>query len=111
MASISFAFSRQMCYNRGHMRILPNYIARNYATTLVAALLVLNFVMSVGLMFKVMQFFARGLSLGLVWKFLLASVPGTLSYSIPVSILASSLLVFGRLSSDSEISAMRASGI
>ena len=93
------------------MRILPNYIARNYATTLVAALLVLNFVMSVGLMFKVMQFFARGLSLGLVWKFLLASVPGTLSYSIPVSILASSLLVFGRLSSDSEISAMRASGI
>ena len=94
-----------------HMRILPNYIARNFITTLIVALLVLNFVMSVGLLFKVMRLFARGMSLGLVWDFIRAGMPGTLSYSIPISILVSSLLVFGRLSTDSEISAMRASGI
>ena len=92
------------------MKILPNYIARNFLATLVATLLVLNFVMSVGLFFKVMQYFARGMSLALVWDFLRVGIPGTLSYSIPISILASSILVFGRLSADGEISAMRACG-
>jgi Predicted permeases len=93
------------------MRILPNYIARSFLATLVAALLVLNFVMSVGLIFKVTQYIARGMSLELVLDFLRGGIPGTLSYSIPIAILVSSLLVFGRLSTDSEISAMRSSGI
>ena len=93
------------------MRILPNYIARSFLSTFVAALLVLNFVMSVGLLFKVTQYIARGMSFALVLDFLRGGIPGTLSYSIPIAILVSSLLVFGRLSTDSEISAMRSSGI
>lgn len=93
------------------MRILPRYIAASFLTTFVMSLLVLTFVMSVGLLFKVTQYIARGMSIGIVLDFIWGGIPGTLSYSIPIAALVSALLVFGRLSSDSEISAMRSSGI
>ena len=93
------------------MRILHRYIAASFLTTFVMALLVLSFVMSVGLLFKVTQYIARGMSIGIVLDFLWGGIPGTLSYSIPIACLVATLLVFGRLSSDQEISAMRACGI
>lgn len=93
------------------MRILHRYIAASFLTTFFMALLVLTFVMSVGLLFKVTQYIARGMSVGIVLDFIWGGIPGTLSYSIPIAALVSALLVFGRLSSDSEISAMRSSGI
>ncbi len=93
------------------MRILHRYIAASFLTTFFMALLVLSFVMSVGLLFKVTQYLARGMSMGIVLDFLWGGIPGTLSYSIPIACLVATLLVFGRLSSDQEISAMRACGI
>ncbi len=93
------------------MRILHRYIASNFLITFIMALLILSFVMSVGLLFKVTQYIARGMSFSIVLDFLWEGIPSTLSYSIPIAALVSALLVFGRLSSDSEISAMRAGGI
>lgn len=93
------------------MRILHRYIASSFLTTFIMALLVLSFVMSVGLLFKVTQYIARGMSIQLVLDFLWGGIPGTLSYSIPIACLVSTLLVFGHLSADQEISAMRACGI
>jgi len=93
------------------MKTIHRYIAGNFLTTFLMALLVLCFVMSVGLLFKATAYIAAGASLGLVGRFLWSGFPGTLSVSIPIAALASVLLVFGRLSSDSEISAMRACGI
>jgi lipopolysaccharide export system permease protein len=75
------------------------------------ALLVLSFVMSVGLLFKATGYIAAGASVALVAQFIWSGFPGTLSLSIPIAALVSALLVFGRLSSDSEISAMRACGV
>ncbi len=79
--------------------------------TFAMALVILSFVMSVGLLFKVTEYIAAGASASLVLRFLWTGFPGTLSLSIPIAALVSALLVFGRLSSDSEISAMRACGI
>lgn len=47
----------------------------------------------------------------IVLNFIWGGFPFTLSYSIPISLLICSLLVFGKLSSDSEIMAMRACGV
>ena len=93
------------------MRILHRYIASTFLSTFLLALLVLSFVMSVGLLFKVTQYIARGMSITIVLDFLWGGIPGTLSYSIPIAALVATLLIFARLSSDSEISAMRACGI
>jgi lipopolysaccharide export system permease protein len=67
--------------------------------------------MTIGGIFKLSSLIANGVD----WKplviILAISIPQVLSFSIPVSILISVLLVFGRLSSDSEIVAMQSCGI
>lgn len=93
------------------MKTIHQYIAGSFAATFLLALLVLSFVMSVGLLFKVTEYLAAGAPLALVMGFLWSGFPGTLSLSVPIAALVSALLVFGRLSSDGEISAMRACGI
>jgi lipopolysaccharide export system permease protein len=93
------------------LKTIHQYIAGSFVTTFLLALLVLCFVMSVGLLFKVTEYLAAGAPLALVMQFLWSGFPGTLSLSVPIAALVSALLVFGRLSSDGEISAMRACGI
>ena len=93
------------------MRTLHRYVLGAFLSTFSIALLILTFVMTVGLVFGSLKYIARGMSALLVLKFLWQNLPGTLSYSVPVAALVSSLLVFSRLSSDSEIAAMRACGV
>ena len=93
------------------MRILHRYIAQNLISTFLTSLVVLSFVMMVGLLFKATRYIASGASFMSVVQFIGFGFPGTLSMSIPISALVSTMLVFGRLSADSEISAMRACGV
>lgn len=93
------------------MNTLNKYISSQFLLTFFMALVVLSFVMSVGLIFKAVSLISRGASTEIVLRFIWGGFPFTLSYSIPISLLVCSLLVFGRLSSDSEIMAMRACGV
>ena len=93
------------------MRILHRYIATNLLSAFLTSLLVLSFVMMIGLLFKATKYIAEGASFMSVLQFLGFGFPGTLSISIPIAALVSTMLVFGRLSADSEISAMRACGV
>ena len=54
---------------------------------------------------------ARGLPVGIVGRFFLYNIPYSFAFSIPISALFSTLLIFGRMSADSEISAMKSSGL
>ena len=93
------------------MKTLHRYILSNFLVTFLMAMAVLTFVMTVGLVFSSMKYIARGMSPDILLSFLWQSLPGTLSYSVPIAALVASLLVFSRLSSDSEISAMRSCGV
>jgi lipopolysaccharide export system permease protein len=57
------------------------------------------------------KFLGKGLSLGTVLKFLVYNSAWIVSLAIPMSILIATLMAFGRLSSDNEITAFKASGI
>ena len=57
------------------------------------------------------EFAVTGLDPVLFMKYFLFGIPYLLSFSIPMSILTATLLIFGRLSADNEITAMRACGI
>lgn len=93
------------------MRKLNKYLASDYLATLSIALLLITFAMSIGAIYKVIDLMSRDLSIRLIGEFLLYSIPYTLAYSIPISALFSTLLLFGRLSSDSEVSAMKSGGM
>lgn len=93
------------------MKTIRRYVLSEFLVTFAVSLLVLSFVLTAGALFKITEIIGRGVSWRPVMAFFLWGMPQSLTFSIPVSILTSSLLVFGRLSADGEVTAMRACGI
>lgn len=93
------------------MKTLERYIFTSFLTSFLLAFLVLTFVLTIGLLFQIVGFILDGLSPSLIGRFVLVSFPETLQWTVPLAILVASVLVFSRLSADSEISAMRACGV
>jgi len=93
------------------MRTLNRYIVLDYLVIFLAALGLITFVMTVGALVKAVDLMARGVSAMLIVKFFFQNIPYILSFSMPISTLFAALLLFGRLSMDSEISAMKSCGI
>ncbi len=93
------------------MRTLNRYIVLDYLVIFLAALGLITFVMTVGALVKAVDLMARGISAALIAKFFFQNIPYILSFSMPISTLFAALLLFGRLSMDSEISAMKSCGI
>ena len=93
------------------MTILQRYVAKSYVSAFFLGMVVLTFVLSIGLMVKATQLVIKGLDPKLILNFLAVSIPESFSFTIPLAVLVSALLVFGRLSSDGEMSAMKACGI
>lgn len=76
------------------------------------SLFVFTFALVAGNMIKLADLVInKGVDAALVGKLFLFLIPFLLSYTIPMSALSATLLAFGRLSSDSEITAMRAHGV
>ena len=93
------------------MGTLQRYILRSFLVAAGLTGLVLTFVLSVGFLFQVFQFIIKGASAALIGEYLAASLPEVLGFTIPLALMVSSLLVFGRLSTDSEVAAMKACGV
>ncbi len=53
----------------------------------------------------------KGIQIALVGELMLYSLPFVLSFSIPMGVLIASVMVFGRLAHDNELTAIRSSGI
>ena len=93
------------------MKTITLYITRTFLLTFVATLVVLVFVMSLGAIFKVTDYLARGAPWRPVLAIFLNGLPRALPEAVPISMLIAALLTFGRLSADGEITAMRACGL
>jgi len=74
-------------------------------------LAVFTFVMYIGTVIKAIDLMSRGVSGIVIMKVFGYNIPYILSFSIPISVLTSVLLLFSRLSFDGEITAMKASGL
>jgi lipopolysaccharide export system permease protein len=93
------------------LRKLNKYLVKDFLIVLAVAMLLITFAFVIGTVYKVIDYMAKGLPLGIIGSFFLNSIPYSLAFSIPISALFATLLVFGRLSSDNEISAMKSSGL
>ena len=94
------------------MKILRNYIFKEFTVPFILSLAILIFVMLVGNLIKLAELvITKGVSFLSVLKLFLYLIPYLLTYTIPIAVLAAVLLSLGRLSSDNEILAIRASGI
>lgn len=94
------------------MKILRNYILKEITVAFLFSLLIFTFVLVAGNLIKLADLVInKGINIVLVSKLFVFLIPFLLSYTIPMSALSAMLIVFGRLSSDNEITAMRANGI
>lgn len=94
------------------MKILRKYIIKEMIVMFLFSLAIFTFTLVVGNIIRLAELVInKGVDIRLVAKLFLYLIPFLLSYTIPMSILTSTLLVFGRLSGDNEILAIRSSGI
>ncbi len=93
------------------MKTLERYVFGSFLSSFVLAFLVLSFVLTVGLMVQIVGYILDGVPMSLVARFAAVSFPETLQWTMPLALLVSSVLVFSRMSADSEIAAMRACGV
>ncbi|MBQ4106325.1 MAG: LptF/LptG family permease [Lentisphaeria bacterium] len=93
------------------MRTLNWYVTRGFLLSFCMAIVVLTFVMTGANLVQAMDFLSRGVPFSLFLEFTLSLMPRVLTFTIPWAVLVGVMLVFGRLSADSEITAMRACGV
>ncbi len=95
------------------MRILDRYIGKQVLLGTLYAVLVLGLVLVLGNLFKKIQplLVDQKAPLELVLRYVVSVLPLSLMYTVPWGFLSAVLLVFGRLSSDQEITALRVAGV
>ncbi|HUJ70932.1 MAG TPA: LptF/LptG family permease [Verrucomicrobiae bacterium] len=95
------------------MKILAKYITRQAVITLFFTIGVFTFVLLLARILRQLSEMLLNQQVGIevVGYFLLLMTPNILSFSLPMAMLATTLLIFGRMSADNEVTAMRASGI
>lgn len=94
------------------MKILRNYFLKEFIGPLFLSVGVLTSVMILGNLIKIVDLVInKGVDFFSVSKLFLFMMPLLLKYTLPISCLVAVLLALGRLSSDNEIVAIKASGI
>ncbi len=93
------------------MKTLHLYIAKQVFFTFLGALAVFSFALFLGNLLKLADFLAQGVSWYFIAMFMAYLFPFLLAFSIPMALLTSLLIVFGKLSAENELTAMRTSGI
>ena len=103
---------RTACRSPPAVTLIHNYIYREVIALTAAIIGVLTFLFVSVEMFKVIEMIMyTDLSMWITVKFVLLLIPFTLTLTIPTGLLAAVLIVFGRMSSDRELLALKASGI
>ena len=95
------------------MKILDRYIMASIAGTFLFSIaMFMGLLLAMDLMKKLVELIAeQGVPPTIALKIFAYRIPGMLVYAFPMSVLLSILLVFNRMSSESEMVAIRAAGI
>ncbi|MBN1363537.1 MAG: LPS export ABC transporter permease LptF [Syntrophaceae bacterium] len=93
-------------------KIIDRYIFKEIASSFIIIIFVLTFVLLMGKMLQIMDLFVnKGVSFSSIVKIIIYLMPYFLLFTIPITLLISTLIAMGRLSSDNEITAFKTSGI
>ncbi len=93
------------------VRVFNRHFLADFSKSFLLTAGVLTFVMYIGSIVKAIDYLSRGASGALIMKVFSLNIPFTLSFVIPMAVLVTALLQFGRMSADGEITAMKASGV
>ena len=90
------------------MTILTRYILKEHSYPFAISLLVLLFVLLTNFLLRSLEkFLGKGLDFFLILEYVFLNLAWILALAVPMAVLVATLMAFGRLSSDNEVSAMR----
>ena len=95
------------------MKLIDRYITRELVVNLIFAIVVLSLVLVVGNIFRKLLplLVNHDVPLEYLVSFIAYILPFSLIFTIPWGLLTAILLVFGRLSADNELTALRSNGV
>ena len=94
------------------MHIIRNYTLKEFTGPFLLSLLVSTMILATGHIVQVADMIInKGVSVTYILNLFLLLMPWLLTFTIPISVLSATLLSFGRLASDNEIIALKASGV
>jgi lipopolysaccharide export system permease protein len=94
------------------VRILHTYILKQHLVPFVLGFGVVTFILEMDVPFDYLDLVVnRGVAPGIVAQLFALSLGYIVALSMPCAVLVASLMTFGRLSQDNEITALRASGV
>ena len=94
------------------MSLLFRYTLKEHIYPFLISLFILIFVLLTNFLLKAIdKFLGKGLSFGIVIEYIFLNLAWILALAVPMAVLISTLMAFGRMSNENEISAIRTSGI
>ncbi|HEX7401649.1 MAG TPA: LptF/LptG family permease, partial [candidate division Zixibacteria bacterium] len=94
------------------MKILYRYIFREHVAPFFFGLAVIMFVLVMDFILEVLNLIiGKGLNAFVILQVFVLNLAWMLALAVPMAVLISTLMAFGRLSQDNEITALRSSGI
>lgn len=94
------------------MRLLTRYMVKELFMPFIFSLLVIIFVLFVQFLLRAIdRFLGKGLDVITILEYLLLNLAWIIALAVPMAVLIATLMAFGRLSEDNEITAMRTAGI
>lgn len=92
--------------------ILPRYLIREHVGPFLFSSAIIALIFLLNLVFRELsRILSKGLPLAVVMEFFALNMAWILALAIPMAVLTATLMAFGRLASDNEITAMKANGI
>lgn len=99
-------------YTKSKMRILSRYILKEHVGPFFLGFFVLSFILLMDQIFTLIDMLiGKGLPFLVVLEVFGLSLPFIFAVTIPMAVLVSSLMAFGRMAGDNEVTAMKAGGI
>jgi len=94
------------------IKILPKYVVKEHIGPFSFALLVINSIFILNLLFRELgKFMSKGLPLGTILEFIFLNLAWMIALSVPCAVLTATIMAFGRLSAENEMTAIKAGGI
>ncbi|MDR0956720.1 MAG: LptF/LptG family permease [Endomicrobium sp.] len=94
------------------MKKLHSYIIKEFLNSFFFGVMVFSLLLIINIVFDMANLLiSKGVPFFLIFKLFIFYIPNILTLSIPMATLFGVLLVYGRLSSDNEITAMKSSGL
>ena len=94
------------------MLLLSRYFMREMILPFLFSLLMITFLLFINFLLRAVdRFLGKGIEVITILEYLFLNLAWIIALSVPMAVLLSTLMTFGRLSEDNEINAMRASGI